>query len=173
MDPPWAERGGGKTKRGADRHYRVMGRSRILQAVQASGWWRPAVHAHLYLWVTNNKLPDGLWLMDQLGFRYVSNVCWAKRSYGIGQYFRGCHELLLFGVRGSGMHQSVMRARRDLPSMIVADHVRGYRNRKVHSAKPEVFYELMEARTRGPRIEFFARGAPRKGWRAWGNEVAA
>jgi len=169
MDPPWAERGGGKIKRGADRHYPLMGKRRIRDAVLQSGVWRPADNSHLYCWVTNNKLPDGLWLMGELGFRYVTNVAWAKDRFGIGQYFRGKHELMLFAVRGDGY--ATRTGRKDLPSCLGAPHVRAD-GKIVHSAKPEVFRQLIEARSLGPRQELFARSrAP--GWSAWGNELPA
>lgn len=174
MDPPWAERGSGKCKRGADRHYPVMGKTRIRDTVLSADVWRPAKHAHLYLWATNNKLVDALWLMDQLDFRYVTNVVWAKASFGLGQYFRGQHELLLFGVRGDGQHPSVLTKRRDLPTCPgLIDHVRDGANRKVHSAKPAAFRRLIERRSKGPRLEMFARGTAPRGWTFWGNQVAA
>lgn len=169
MDPPWAERGSGRIKRGAQRHYRVMGKTRIRDAILHSGCWRPSTNSHLYLWVTNNKLPDGLWLMGELGFRYVTNVAWHKPRYGIGQYFRGQHELMLFGVRGDGY--ACRTVRKDLPSSICADHVRNEKNQRVHSAKPPEFYRLIEARSVGPRVEFFARGKARRGWTVWGDQA--
>lgn len=121
-DPPWNEQGGGKIKRGADRHYALIKkREDILRVMVTAPCWRPADNAHLWLWVTNNHLPDGLWLMDAFGFRYVTNRAWAKMTrheyatahmdargdiaykpqrQSLGQYLPGRHELLLFGVRG-------------------------------------------------------------------------
>lgn len=170
MDPPWAERGAGRVKRGADRHYKLMGKKRIRDTILQSGVWLPADDCHLYCWVTNNKLPDGLWLMGELGFRYVTNVAWAKNRAGLGQYFRGKHELMLFGVRGSGY--AVRTKRKDLPSCIPAPHVRGADGKIVHSAKPPVFRDLIEARSEGPRLEMFARER-RSGWTPWGHGVPA
>lgn len=207
LDPPWSERGGGQIKRGADRHYTVLtggaasarkpgepaGSSRALPGIiRGSGLWNPADDAHCYLWATNNYLPDGLWLMGELGFRYVTSIVWVKtrptldrgallvavealldgdparaftRSlrYGIGQYFRGGHELMLFGVRGAGKGPDVFEDRRDLGSVIVAP-------RADHSAKPPESYDLIEKRSKGPRVEFFARSL-RPGWTSWGNEL--
>jgi N6-adenosine-specific RNA methylase IME4 len=148
-----------------------MTRGAIRGAVLGSGLFLPAAHAHLYMWATNNHIKKAFLLMEELGFDYKTNVVWAKERYGLGRYFRGQHELLLFGVRGKGLHPSVMTERRDLPTCIVADHVRDVRNRRVHSAKPPEFYDLIEARSRGPRIEFFARGEARKGWRVWGDQA--
>jgi len=82
MDPPWLERGCGKCKRGADRHYPLLNKVQIRDTVLASELWLPAKDAHLYIWVTNSFLPDGLWLMGELGFRYVTNVVWKKTRSG-------------------------------------------------------------------------------------------
>lgn len=162
-DPPWPEKGGGKIKRGADKHYPVMDRYAILETIiLAEPWVRlaPGAHHH-YMWVTNNYLPDGLWLMDALGFRYVTNLVWAKDRIGLGQYFRGQHELLLFGVRGSGY--DVRTERKDLGTLLEGP-------RTQHSKKPESAYERIEARSQGPYLELFARSG-RPGWEAWGNEA--
>lgn len=162
-DPPWLERGGGKCKRGADRHYPLMKRGDIFVAMLGDPLWRPAASCHLYLWVTNNFLVDGLWLMGRLGFRYVTNVCWhkmrnGKSQIGLGQYFRGSHELMLFGVKGDFMKPAKAR-----PSVIIAERTK-------HSQKPEASYELIEASSPSPRIEFFARSL-RDGWESMGNEL--
>jgi N6-adenosine-specific RNA methylase IME4 len=159
IDPPWLERGGGKIKRGADRHYSLLSAPEIVKTVITSGVWSPAADAHLYLWVTNNHLEDGLFVMKALGFRYVTNVCWVKRSMGLGQYFRGQHELLLFGVRGR------------LPSQAKPKNVRSIieEEKTVHSRKPQKAYEVIERVSPGPRLELFAR-AKRDGWTVWGDD---
>ena len=80
-DPPWDESGGGKCKRGADRHYPLIKKKEdIRDAMLQSGKWYPAETCHLWLWVTNNFLPDGLWLMAELGFTYKTNRAWANKS---------------------------------------------------------------------------------------------
>lgn len=179
-DPPWLERGGGKIKRGADRHYPLLKTEEIPRVMMNSGSWRPDTSCHLYLWVTNNFLADGLWVMERLGFRYVTNVAWVKGEptlegscehgmcecepslkiqQGLGQYFRGAHELLLFGVKGK-----FMRPAKALPSVIVAPRTK-------HSRKPEEAFKLIEATSPGPRLEMFSRRL-REGWHAWGNDAA-
>lgn len=67
-----------------------------------------AKNSHLYLWVPNALLPEGLKVLESWGYRYVSNLIWAKRrkdggpdGRGVGFYFRNVTEILLFGVRGS------------------------------------------------------------------------
>lgn len=171
LDPPWLERGSGKVKRGADRHYPLMKTRDMPSLIESSGVWNFHEHAHCYMWVTSNFLPDGLWLMKEIGFSYKTTLCWAKPRIGIGQYFRGQHELVLFGVRGRGMHPSVYTGRRDVSSLLEADHgfIPGTRHRK-HSEKPGEFYATVEARSKGPYLEMFARRARRR-WKSWGNEI--
>ena len=179
VDCPWLERGGGKIKRGADRHYPLVKTKDMPRVICSSPLWNPAEHVHVYMWVTNNFLPDGLWVMDQLGVAYKTNIGWAKTRAGLGQYFRGKHELILFGVIGRGMDQSVYSGRRDIVSWwdpeseedtyLEVPHVKKD-GKRVHSAKPEPFYAMVEARSKGPYAEFFARSA-RPGWSSWGNEV--
>jgi len=164
MDPPWNERGAGKYKRGADRYYPLMGRNDILRTILRCEFWDGiAPNAHMYLWVTNTFLPDGLWLMDALGFKYKSNFVRAKEgNIGLGQYFRGQHELCLFGTKGRRPTEP-RTERRNLSSLVCAP-------RGAHSEKPQPSYELIEARSKGPYLELFARQS-RPGWTAWGNEL--
>ena len=164
MDPPWLERGSGKVKRGADRHYPLMRVRDMLPAILGSGYWRPDPEgAVLWCWTTNTYLPDALWLIDALGFRYITNAAWIKDRIGLGQWLRGQHELLLMAHAGR-RPVTARTDRRDLPGVIHAPRGR-------HSAKPEESYRLIEERTIGPRVEFFAR-TPRPGWDAWGNDPA-
>lgn len=103
-DPPWPERGGGRICRGAQRHYDLMSVQDIIVYLKRIP---VAKDAHLYLWATNNHLPDALEVMEAIGFDYKTNLAWLKSKdggesvqIGLGQYFRGAHELLLFGTRG-------------------------------------------------------------------------
>jgi N6-adenosine-specific RNA methylase IME4 len=150
--------GGGKIKRGADRHYKLLKTPEIIEVILTSGVWRPNANSHLWLWVTNNYLEDGLFVMRVLGFRYVTNAVWAKNHFGIGHYLRGQHELLLFGVRGRLPSQS-----RSQSTLVRAP-------RREHSRKPDEAYDVIEAVSPGPRLEMFAR-TKRPGWDAWGMET--
>ena len=175
-DYPWPERGAGKSKRGADRHYPVLEVEEGPRVIRSSGLWRPAPNAHLWFWATDNHLPGALWMIKELGFRYVRKFVWVKaesqgklalgeQQIGLGQYARGSSELLLFAVRGRGQASDVWTGRRDVPDTF-------YARRGRHSEKPAESYELIEAVSRGPRVEFFAR-SERPGWLSWGNEVDA
>lgn len=124
--------------------------------------------AHLYLWVPNALLPDGLRVMNAWGFRYVSNLIWAKRrkdggpdGRGVGFYFRNVTEPILFGVRGS------MRTLDPGRSQVNIIETR----KREHSRKPDEQYDVIEACSPGPYLELFAR-YPRAGWWSWGDEAS-
>lgn len=161
-DPPWLERGGGKIKRGADRHYPLM-HTKDICALPVVDLALP--DAHLYLWVTNNFLPDGLKVMAAWGFRYVTAITWAKDKMGLGQYFRGMTEHCLFGVRGKpGYRMDAQGKRCQGTTLIQAPRQR-------HSAKPEQLRRMIERVSPGPYLELFAREqAP--GWDCLGNEIS-
>ena len=172
-DPPWPERGGGKIKRGADRHYDTM-TVKAIAAMPFGAW--AAWDAHLYLWVTNNYLPAGLECIEAWGFRYITCVTWVKDRQGLGQYYRGLTEHCLFAVRGSLGYQVLEDGKRaqgttgfyepeNLPSAIEAP-------RQQHSVKPERMRRYIERVSPGPRLELFARKAS-PGWDVWGNEAPA
>jgi len=185
LDPPWEERGAGKIKRGAQRHYDLLKTTAMPGVIRASGLWTPGENAHVYCWVTNNFLPDGLWLLNELGVRYITNVAWTKKRPGIGRYFRGKHELLLFGTIGRGW--AVRTAPNDIESALDTDEADGdsyfpdgdsieaehemENGKRKHSAKPKVFYDMIESRSQGPYVEFFARSL-RPEWTSWGNDAA-
>jgi N6-adenosine-specific RNA methylase IME4 len=172
IDPPWPESGGGRIKRGADRHYPLVKVRDIPGVILGSGVFSPADDAHLYLWATNNYLGDALAIIPQLGFRYVTCITWAKPGRpGLGQYFRGQTEHLLFAVRGDGMGlRRSWTPRRDLSTYVLADRPRDVAGKIIHSAKPNESYELVEAASPPPRLEMFARRR-RRSWTSWGNEL--
>lgn len=124
--------------------------------------------AHLYLWVPNALLPDGLRVMASWGFKYKSNIIWYKirkdggpDRRGVGFYFRNVTEVLLFGVRGKNA--------RTLAPGRSQENIISTRKRE-HSRKPDEQYELIESCSPANRLELFARG-PRKGWTVWGNQA--
>ena len=117
-------------------------------------------NCHLYLWITNRSLPKGFKLLEQWGFRYVTCVTWVKPSFGMGNYFRGQTEHLLFGVKGSQMLK-----RKDVGTVLMAP-----RGPNGHSSKPLASYDLIESCSPGPYLELFARSA-RTDWTSWGAEA--
>ena len=125
--------------------------------------------AHLYLWVPNALLAQGLRVMDGWGFQYKTNIIWYKvrkdggpDRRGVGFYFRNVTEMILFGVRGKKARTLGPGRRQE--NILVS-------RKREHSRKPDEQYDLIEACSPGPFVELFARGA-RKGWFCWGHESA-
>jgi N6-adenosine-specific RNA methylase IME4 len=167
-DPPWQFQN--KTGKVAPEHRRLNRYGTIdLQAIKAlpvSGL--AADVAHLYLWVPNALLPEGLAVMQAWGFRYKSNLIWHKvrkdggsDGRGVGFYFRNVTEVILFGVRGRN-------ARTLAPGRRQVNHFST--RKREHSRKPDEQYDIIEACSPGPYLELFARGARPK-WTVWGNQA--
>jgi N6-adenosine-specific RNA methylase IME4 len=124
--------------------------------------------AHLYLWVPNALLPDGLATMKAWGFTYKSNLVWHKvrkdggsDGRGVGFYFRNVTEVILFGVRGRNAR--TLQPARSQVNLIAS-------RKREHSRKPDEQYEIIEACSAGPRLELFARGK-RPEWVSWGDQA--
>jgi len=118
--------------------------------------------AALFLWTTNRYLPAALEVMTAWGFAYFKTIVWHKTGnpspFG-GELGPNHAEYLLVGRRGA-----IRQGR--LKSNVVAAPAA---NCNAHSAKPEVFLDLIEQVSPGPYVELFARRA-RFGWDYWGNE---
>lgn len=124
--------------------------------------------AHLYLWVPNALISNGLQVMESWGFKYKTNLIWYKirkdggpDRRGMGFYFRNVTEMILFGVRGKNAR--TLQPGRSQENIISS-------RKREHSRKPDELYEVIEACSPGPFIELFARNK-RSGWDVWGNEV--
>lgn len=165
-DPPWQFKN--RTGKVAPEHRRLDRYSTMtLDEIKCLGVSQVVADtAHLYLWVPNALLVDGLAVMEAWGFRYVSNIVWAKRrkdggpdGRGVGFYFRNVTELILFGVRGS------MRTLAPARSQVNMIETR----KREHSRKPDEQYDLIEQCSPGPFLEMFARH-PHEGWVVWGDE---
>ena len=167
-DPPW--RFINRTGKVAPEHrrlnrYETMDTDAICALPVADIVAEPA---HLYLWVPNALLPEGLQVMQAWGFQYKSNIVWHKirkdggsDGRGVGFYFRNVTEILLFGVRGKNAR--TLPPARSQVNMIQS-------RKREHSRKPDEQYELIEDCSPGPFIELFARGT-RPGWTYWGNQA--
>lgn len=124
---------------------------------------------HLYLWVPNALLPDGLEVMKAWGFQYKGNIVWEKirkdgapDGRGVGFYFRNVTELLLFGVRGKKDLRTLPPARSQVNLLRT--------QKREHSRKPDEIFPIIQACSPGPYLELFARGQ-REGWVLWGNQA--
>ncbi|MFL5294811.1 MAG: MT-A70 family methyltransferase [Phenylobacterium sp.] len=169
-DPPWQFQN--RTGKVAPEHRRLSRYSTMtlddICALPVEGV--AAETAHLYLWVPNALLPEGLRVMQAWGFTYKSNLIWHKirkdggsDGRGVGFYFRNVTEVILFGVRGKNAR--TLQPGRSQVNMIET-------RKREHSRKPDEQYRLIEACSPGPYLEMFARGE-RKKWSVWGNQADA
>jgi N6-adenosine-specific RNA methylase IME4 len=166
-DPPWQFQN--RTGKMAPEHKRLSRYATMkLPEIKALPVGQVAADtAHLYLWVPNALLPEGIEVLAAWGFAYKSNIIWHKirkdggsDGRGVGFYFRNVTEIVLFGVRGKNA--------RTLPPGRRQVNLVGTRKRE-HSRKPDELYPIIESCSPGPRLELFARG-PRKGWQVFGDQ---
>lgn len=167
-DPPWQFQN--RTGKVAPEHRRLSRYGTLtLDQIRALPVERAAAPvAHLYLWVPNALLPEGIAVMQAWGFHYKSNIVWHKirkdggsDGRGVGFYFRNVTELMLFGVRGKN-------ARTLKPGRTQVNYLSS--RKREHSRKPDEQYALIEACSPGPFLELFARGR-RDNWAVWGNQA--
>ena len=167
-DPPWQFQN--RTGKVAPEHRRLS-RYVTLTFEQIKMLPVPEISsevAHLYLWIPNALLPQGLEVMKTWGFTYKSNIVWLKirkdggpDGRGVGFYFRNVTELILFGVKGKN-------ARTLAPGRSQVNYLSS--RKREHSRKPDEQYPLIESCSPGPYLELFARGV-REGWDCWGNQA--
>jgi N6-adenosine-specific RNA methylase IME4 len=167
-DPPW--RFQNRTGKMAPEHRRLSryGTMTVEEIAALPVAHVTAEPAHLYLWVPNALLAEGLHVLEAWGFTYKSNIVWHKirkdggpDGRGVGFYFRNVTELVLFGVRGKNA-RTLAPGRRQVNFM--------KSRKREHSRKPDELYDIIEACSRGPYLELFARGV-RRGWSSWGNQA--
>jgi N6-adenosine-specific RNA methylase IME4 len=168
-DPPW--RFANRTGKVAPEHRRLDRYDTMTtDAIAALPVSEVAAEkSHLYLWVPNALVPDGIRVMESWGFRYISMIVWHKirkdggsDGRGVGFYFRNVTEPILFGVRGK--NNRTLQPGRSQVNYI------GTRKRE-HSRKPDEIFPIIESCSPGPYLEMFAR-YPREGWHVWGDESA-
>ena len=118
-------------------------------------------NAHLYLWVTNSNIDEGLEVVKAWGFRYITMFHWIKPKLGVGNYLRNASETCIFAVRG----KLQPKCRNQINWLI------GYPT--AHSEKPREFISIVERVSPGPYLELFCRKRPAstERWYCWGNET--
>ena len=165
-DPPWQFQN--RTGKIAPEHRRLLRypTMRLQEIVDLPVAGLAASQSHLYLWVPNALLTEGLRVMKAWGFTYKSNIVWQKirkdggpDGRGVGFYFRNVTELVLFGVRGS--MRTLKPGRTQVNTLAT--------RKREHSRKPDEIYDIIESCSPKPRLELFARFR-RDGWTQWGNE---
>ena len=167
-DPPWQFQN--RTGKVAPEHKRL---SRYSTMTVPEICRLPVAEAadeksHLYLWVPNALLPEGLEVMRAWGFAYKTNIIWEKvrkdgmpDGRGVGFYFRNVTEILLFGIRGE-------KNRTLDPGRSQVNLLRAIK--REHSRKPDEFISLIERCSPAPFLEMFARGS-RRDWDMGGNQA--
>jgi len=159
LDPPWSyeeQNLGAPGNRNAEDKYATMTLQEIADLPVGD---LAAENCHLYLWTTSNHLRHAWGLLEGWGFQYRSILVWHKPHIGMGHYYRNQAEFVLFGVKGR-----LPLLAHDVPNVFL------WQAPRVHSTKPEGFYELVEECSPSPRIRLFAR-SQRDGWESWGNQA--
>ena len=159
-DPPWRYEHPpiGASNRSIENHYPTMSLDEICALPVGD---IVADNAVLFLWATAPKLSECFQVIPAWGFTYRTCMVWVKDKIGMGYHARNKHEILLISKRGELAAPE--------PGNRPASVVESPRNK--HSAKPEVFYEIIETMYPNmPRVELFAR-AGRDGWFSWGNQA--
>jgi N6-adenosine-specific RNA methylase IME4 len=166
-DPPWAfgdKLTMSKVRRGAEANYGTLTTEDLLSRVAEEVFPVMATDSVCALWCPMALLGDGLNVLRAWKYVQKQALVWVKTAkgkaglaFGMGHHFRGCAELVLFGVRGK-----------------VAPKVRNERNVFLspalpHSRKPEDLQDALERMYPGPRLELFAR-RERDEWTCLGNE---
>ena len=119
---------------------------------------------HLYLWVTNNYLEDGLRILRSWGFEYITIITWQKDRKGLGRYFRGLTEHCIFAGTRKRLPYKIIDGKR-------AQGVTGFTApRTIHSRKPVEMREMIETVSYAPRLELFARESS-PNWDCWGDQA--
>ena len=166
-DPPWQFQN--RTGKMAPEHKRLSRYSTMkLQEIKDLPVEAIAEErAHLYLWIPNALLAEGMQVMENWGFKYKTNLIWYKirkdggpDRRGVGFYFRNVTEMILFGVRGKNIR--TLQPGRSQENIISS-------RKREHSRKPDEQYNIIESCSWGPYLELFGRGT-RKGWITWGNQ---
>jgi N6-adenosine-specific RNA methylase IME4 len=155
-DPPWQYDFAETDNRAIENQY-------VTEAVEGIIRLKPktADDCILFMWASAPKLIEAMQVMAGWGFEYRTHAMWDKEKIGMGYWFRGQHELLMVGTKGS-VHPP---QEGDRVGSVFREPREG------HSVKPECVYEWIERSFPGfVKLEMFAR-RERDGWALWGNEV--
>lgn len=167
-DPPW--RFTNRTGKMAPEHKRLSRYSTMtLEEIKELPVAQLALpKSHLYLWIPNALVLEGLEVMRRWGFTYKTNIVWYKirkdggpDGRGVGFYFRNVTELVLFGVRGNLRTYAPGRRQTNIITT----------RKREHSRKPDELYDIIESCSPGPYLELFARHH-QDNWAQWGDAMS-
>ena len=171
-DPPWKY--GNQAAKGAVKDkYVPMNLDEIMG--MPVGKLAAPDKAHLYLWTTNHFLLEGhaATVARAWGFEPKTVITWLKKGrLGVGNYFRGDTEHIVFCTRGNMKTNKPQNVR----NWFISEHDTEFFEAPWvgHSRKPEISYNVIAQKSPGPYLELFARAEPMeasKNWIRWGNEA--
>lgn len=121
----------------------------------------------IFMWTTNQFLPEALGIIRNWKFRYRLLFVWCKNN-GIGDRLRVATEYIVIADRGNVQGG-------DRSQSMILNWLKAKKPQR-HSEKPEVFYDIIENISESPRLEMFARDREglfpnRTGWDVYGNET--
>ncbi|MEQ8605157.1 MAG: MT-A70 family methyltransferase [Marivibrio sp.] len=187
IDPPWAFETWSEQGRDRSASYDTMTLPQLAQ-LPVMDLARP--DALVALWVIDSMLPEGLALLEEWGFRFVTvGFTWVKTFDLFGRQ----------APRTALLHRAIEDRDWNAFGDALAPMGLGYWTRanpemcllasigapprleksvrqtlfaplREHSRKPDEAYRRLERLAPGPRVELFARER-RDGWDAWGNQV--
>jgi len=155
-DPPWRYDFSNTKNREIENHYNTMTLENIKSLKLPA-----AENCILYLWATAPKLLEALEVMEAWGFIYKTQAIWDKGIIGMGYWWRGRHEILMVGVKGT-MSPPAQQLRESSV----------YVERRVGHSKKPLYYKkfILKAYPELNKLELFSREKT-EGWDVWGNEV--
>jgi N6-adenosine-specific RNA methylase IME4 len=160
-DPPWSY-DDQKPFAAASNSFSTLGLEEIVKIwkddLDMENYLTP--DAVLFLWATAPNRPAAHKFIEATGFQYKTEFIWLKPRTVFGAYSHCAHENLLIATRGS--LTPVKKPRSTFEGKPWA---------RLHSAKPDVAYEIIEQMYPDLlKLELFARRY-RAGWKSWGNEL--
>jgi N6-adenosine-specific RNA methylase IME4 len=156
-DAPWSYGNTMPPEFGEQRdHYPTMSLEAIC-AEPVKDWAED--DAVLFLWCTSPMLGEVHQVWEAWGFKYKASFVWDKVKHVMGHYNSVRHEFLLICTRGSCQPD----VRKLFDSVVTVEQT------KVHSAKPAIFYDIIETLyPAGRRLEMYSR-SKRRGWDQYGH----
>lgn len=119
-----------------------------------------------FVWTIDKYLYDTPAILSAWGFKYHLTMAWDKTN-GLAMYgFNRQTEFIVVGLKGK--HDAYPK-RKTIRTSFTSKS-------PFHSAKPDLFYEMLDVLPYNPRIDLFARKRRdglflKNKWNIWGNEV--
>ena len=169
-DPPWSYSNFSKAANGAPQ-YKTMPYEKIKE-IPVYHW--ADENCLLAMWTTWPLLVEGISLVKDWGFDYITGFPWVKTlpksadiSTGVGFWAQSCSEILVLGRRGK---VSPPKVEKQLGLMVDEPRVFYSPVSRKHSRKPTSIHDWIETNFEGPYLELFATQS-RPDWTCWGLDL--